>query len=863
MANDSSSNSDQSCKWWYTAKRISTTYFLWALIFISLLSACQQSKDIWDITEPSVTPGWITFKEEANVNPRTLFDDYAEIFRLTPGNKMVIVSEESDELGMVHYRYLQYYREIPIENAEFIVHAKGNRALKANGTLAMNFTPSETTPAISEEDALQIAMKLIPSERYFREDKLVEDLGSADSKGEGSEYRPKGQLIFAQKPNTDSDEWVLAWMFKVYALPLDRSRQVYINASDGSVLKELPLFANCHAGSGDTTFRGNQQFNTKNTNNRFYLTNDCNGNELKAVLLDNTNKAVDIFDDDNNWSGNNRSLVTSYWALDITYDYFRLVHGRNSYDNKNSNMIIYNNPNLMVNGVANPNNASGGGGVINIGFGSTDSDNDDYNTVDIVGHEFAHSLIETSAGLGYDAAKESAALNESFSDIMGQLVERWEEQNQNPDWVIGDDKGCTGGAICRDLKNPKTYNQPDTYKGKYWQSTGTIDPHVNGNVQNRWFYLLTDGGTGTNSETNVQYSINGIGIQKSGKIAYRTLTRYLNSNSDYEDAREGSINAAEDLYGVDSTEVGQVIKAWCAVGLCPYTQPKQPDRFDKKGGNPNPTSPDNNNALAGATPLGTNTLRGPILLVTDSLDWVIDGNEPPRMWLSSLNIFPFDDKDYFKITSPDVQNLLGACAIPSLAFNFTNNVNAKIYNGNAVVKNFTNASYFSTPILGIGPSSFAISVEPAFPGQILDYDMQISYFLSFDKDCGETEVRPEWELIKECIMCDYKILSEINRVILDPPYRTKNKVPVGDYYFYYDGESDVVDIPVQVMSGNKLRAELVDDKGNIIVTADDIEETEEGSVLRLKSEGIRQGVYSIHFSGFGNGTEVSIKLPGR
>lgn len=885
MANDPSSNSDQLCKLLYNAagdlsravapdisnqgklagswERTPAIHFLWVLILISFLSACQRSKDIWDITEPSVTPGWVTFKEEANVNPKTLFDDYAEIFQLTPGNKMVIVSEESDELGMVHYRYLQYYQEIPVENAEFMVHAKESRALKANGTLAMNFAPPETTPAISEEDALQIVMKLIPSERYFREDKLVEDLESADTKNEGQEYRPKGQLIFAQKPNTDSDEWVLAWMFKVYALPLDRSRQVYINASDGSVLKELPLFANCHAGSGDTTFRGNQQFNTKNTNNRFYLINDCNGNELKAVLLDNTDKAVDVFDDDNNWNGNNRSLVTSYWALDITYDYFRLVHGRNSYDNKNSNMTIRNNPNLKdKDGNLSPNNASGGGGVIDIGFGSTNSDNDDYNTVDIVGHEFTHSLIQTSAGLEYDANKESAALNESFSDIMGQLVERWEEQNQNPDWVIGDGKGCTGGAICRDLKNPKTYNQPDTYKGKYWQSTGTIDPHVNGNVQNRWFYLLTDGDTGTNSETNVQYSINGIGIQKSGKIAYRTLTRYLNSNSGYEDAREGSIRAAEDLYGVDSQEVGQVIKAWCAVGLCPYTQPKQPDRFDKKGGNPNPVSPDNNNALAGATPLGTNTLRGPILLVTDSLDWVIDGNEPPRMWLSSLNIFPFDDKDYFKITSPDVRNLLGACAVPSLAFSFTNNVNAKIYNGDAVVKTYTNASYFSTSISGIGPSSFTISVEPAFPGQILDYDMQISYFFSFDKDCGETEVRPEWELIKECIMCDYEILSERDRVILEPPYRAEFKAPVENYYFYYDGQSPL-DINVEVMSGNKLEAKLIDDDGGVIDASDKIEETDAGNVLRLSGGQLREGVYSLRFNGFGNGTEVSIKLPGR
>ena len=62
-----------------------------------------------------------------------------------------------------------------------------------------------------------------------------------------------------------------------------------------------------------------------------------------------------------------------------------------------------------------------------------------------------------------------------------------------------------------------------------------IDPHVNGSVQNRWFYLITDGGTGTNSEltTNQDYNITGLGIEKARRIVYRTLTTYLTAASDY------------------------------------------------------------------------------------------------------------------------------------------------------------------------------------------------------------------------------------------------------------------------------------------------------------------------------------------
>lgn len=842
-------------------------FVLTIILLAFALAGCERSENksipankgsIWDITEPSVTPGWITFKQTAKVNPKTVFKDYADLFQLPAHNEMKIVSEENDETGMTHYRFQQLFQNIPVEHAEFMVHAKQDLALTANGELALNFSPPTTTPTISEQQALQVAMDHIPAKRYFQEDNLVEDLKNADSENAQSDYRPKGKLIFAEQQNTDAKQWQLAWAFKLYVLPLERSKQVYINAGNGEILKEIPLFGNCAAGSGDTTFRGNQRFNTKQANSRFYLTNDCGGKERKAVLLDTAGKAVDISDDDNNWIGNNRSLVTSYWALDIVYDYFRLVHGRTSYDNKDSQMVIYNNPNIKdAAGNLTPNNASGGGGVITIGFGTTNNDNDDYNTVDIVGHEFGHSLIESSAQLGYDATLESAALNESFSDILGMMTRQWEEKNITPTWVIGDEKGCAGGAICRDFKNPKHFSQPDTYKGTFWQ-TANIDPHVNGNVQNRWFYLLSNGGSDTNSETGVQYAITGIGVEKAGKIAYRSLTRYLTSAADYIAARAGSINAATDLYGPDSQEVGQVIKAWCAVGLCPYTQPKEPDRFDQPGGNPNPVSPDNNNNLAGATPLGTG---GPLFPGKVGLNWSKD--RYPKISVSKLSIFPFNDVDYFSISAPGVENPFGGrCTTSGYSFNFTNNINANIYSNGSIVASFTNTSSISVPG-ALNLSGFTISVSAVFPGQILDYNMVVAYFFNFDSSCYVDGPKSKWQLIQECVMCNFVALSPADKVVLDPAYRNEFKVPVQDYYFYHDGNSEAVDIPIQLINGNGLAAQLVDEKGNILSSTAELGNTNTGNVMHLKSKALSEGVYSLRFSQFGNGTEISVGLPSK
>lgn len=181
-------------------------------------------------------------------------------------------------------------------------------------------------------------------------------------------------------------------------------------------------------------------------------------------------------------------------------------------------------------------------------------------SLDVVGHEITHGVTEYSANLAY--SYESGALNESFSDIFGESIEKFATGTN--DWLMGADLGTP----FRSMSNPKDYYQPDTYKGSGW-STGSSDNggvHTNSGVQNHWFYLLSVGGSGSNDNGN-SYNFSGIGMTKAYKIAYRNLTVYLSSNSDYYDARSGAIQAARDLYGNDSNEEAAVTNAWYAVGV--------------------------------------------------------------------------------------------------------------------------------------------------------------------------------------------------------------------------------------------------------------------------------------------------------
>jgi Zn-dependent metalloprotease len=781
-----------------------------------------------EVAAPITSPGWIRFRPEADVDARSFLSRYAASLQLAQGTEMRPVSEETDELGMTHLRYQQYYRGIEVEGAEFLVHAKGARALSANGQLALRFAPEVLRAAIGEERAWAVVRDRMRAGAYFDGDRLVEELKSG-----ASNHVPRGALLFT--PAGPHQERVLAWRFDAYVEPVDRSRRFYVDAAAGAIIKEIPLLPSCFTTNAATTFRGNQTFNTARANipglgERFVLVDDCHGNELREQSFNFTSgKSKEVFDSDNVWTNEDRGLVTSFWALGVAYDFFDLVLKRKSYDNKNSNMVIINHPTLGQ-------NANGGGGVINIGIAGP-GPSDDYNATDIVGHELTHSVIETSAKLSYDASQESAALNESFSDILGEMTEAWEEQTSVPDWIIGADKGCTAPALCRNLINPKAFKHPDTYRGQHWQSSD-IDPHVNGTVQDHWFALLAAGGSGTNSESGVPYNITGVGIGKAQRIAYRTLTRYLVSTSNYAAARDGSIQAARDLFGAGSAEEGAVTKAWCAVGLCPFTIPTRADRFDRPGGNPNPSSPDNNNTEAGATPIAATA-------------W--SSERRPTLSIPDLNLFGVGDVDHFRIALPQVSLVDGDCFPTGVAFSFPVPVDARVLIDGRTVQSFHNVSYFK---LSGTSGNFVLQVSPPFPGLILDYNIKAAFYQSINRRCWQTEPPTVFERIRDCPMCDVGILGERNEIILDPDYRRPDLVAPVQHYFRFRGGD--LEVPIEVSAGNALQVELLDSSGRVLQHSTWTQGTAGPSV---RAAGLAEGVYSLRFTGYGNGTQIRVQAP--
>ncbi|MFT4062511.1 MAG: M4 family metallopeptidase [Edaphocola sp.] len=264
--------------------------------------------------------------------------------------------------------------------------------------------------------------------------------------------------------------------------------------------------------------------------------------------------------------------LDAHWGMEVTHDFYNYQLGRNSFDDGGALVKNYMNgiwPISLTQSNAAALPSPYFAMVYGFGDGST------YNPMvglDVMAHEFTHMVTEKTAGLNYQG--ESGALNESFSDIFGTSVEFYALAD-SANWTIGEDVVVATGSYLRSMSKPKATYCPDTYKGTYWLSTTNLNQdnggvHYNSGVQNKWFYLLSEGGSGTNDNGD-SYNVTGIGIEKAEQIAFRNLSVYLTAADQYQDAYENSLEATLDLYGSDTTsqEYVSVKDAWYAVGI-PY-----------------------------------------------------------------------------------------------------------------------------------------------------------------------------------------------------------------------------------------------------------------------------------------------------
>ncbi|QTE21815.1 M4 family metallopeptidase [Polaribacter cellanae] len=480
------------------------------------------------------------------------------------------------ENGIKSQKLEQYYKGVKIAFSEIVVVSKNNNVKTINGK-GLNIENINITPKLSESESLNHLLKKISAEKYAWEDNSYEELIKKETNDLLATNYPKGELVIIDKDLFDDIfEPILAYKFNVYAtLPLSSSIY-YVDASNGKLILENPLIKHVQ-GTAQTRYSGQRTIETQQNGSSYRLRDYSRGSGIETYNMNNGtnyNSATDFTDNDNNWtsseynnSNKDNAALDAHWGAEKTYDYFLEKHNRNSYDNNGSKIKSYVHTNLVGLGRPNNDNAFWDPTYKRMTYGDGQYLFDALTSIDVVAHEIGHAVCSSTADLYY--GNESGAINEGLSDIWGAMVE-YHADTTKQTYEIGEEIKLGGGSL-RSMSNPNSRNQPDTYKGDYWywypSNPGYGEGvHTNSGVLNYWFYLLAEGGNGTNDIGNV-FNVNGIGKEKASKIVYRAESIYFTSSTTYSQARQLTIQAAEDLYGENSIESASTCQSWYAVGV--------------------------------------------------------------------------------------------------------------------------------------------------------------------------------------------------------------------------------------------------------------------------------------------------------
>lgn len=414
-----------------------------------------------------------------------------------PGQELSVMKViDADIVGNSHVRFQQNINGIPVFGAEMIVHMKGDTVYYFNG----NFLPSQklvSVPVVGGKDAGQLAMDHV-------QDLMNQDLidASFGSREDGLVLDRAPRLVYFN-PGILTGETTgtfLAWDISV------NGYQTFISAQSGKVLDG---WENLH------TALNREVYDAKHTT---------------------TLPGTSVCKEGTGCSTNDADANDAFDQFKQTYDYFKNTHSRDSYDGKGAKL------NGSVHYSQNFVNAYWDGKQMVFG--------DDMVANDVTAHELSHAVCQYTANLTYKS--QSGALNESYSDVYGVMVDR-------NDWLMGEDLSI--GAI-RSFSDPNAYNQPKDmteYKNYKFYDNGGV--HINSGIPNYAAYLLSDGGTNQNVKVTAQ------GRDKVEKIWYLTETTLLTSSSQFKDFANAAVKACGTLYGSSSATCTQTTNAFKAVKI--------------------------------------------------------------------------------------------------------------------------------------------------------------------------------------------------------------------------------------------------------------------------------------------------------
>lgn len=463
--------------------------------------------------------------------------------------------------GITHVIFEQRFLGVKVEDSRLVVSLRSRDNVVFRAWARLSEVPStfKVAPALTLSQAEAIARKAFARPDAWNEDDT--------------------ELVVVPGLTPEAAAH-LAWRVHLFEDVSDiaKNRVFLIDAHTGALLKEEErVFTGTPAiGQGVGVWGDVKEVRTLSQDSTYYL-----ADASRPMYNASTNKgwiktyssaystSAKVTTDADNYFDAAPSEVDAHYGAGVVYEYYRSVHGRNSWDNKGSDLLSYTHS-------SNKNNAFWSGSYMEYGDGDGTNFYPFAGDLSVAAHEMTHGVTQGTSALKYEY--QPGALNEAFSDIMAKL------EVDTDNWLIGDDVVTQAFMdaydvwALRDMADPtfaglynpadpmSTYAQPDHMnvfaylKNSMFEDYGGV--HVNSGVINKMAYLLAEGGT------HYGVTVPSIGRAATAKIFYRVNSAsYLATTADFDMFATGVQNAAKDIYGAGSTQQNAVIKGLQAIGL--------------------------------------------------------------------------------------------------------------------------------------------------------------------------------------------------------------------------------------------------------------------------------------------------------
>jgi len=355
---------------------------------------------------------------------------------------------------------------------------------------------------------------------------------------------------------------------------LDHRWVSWVDASSGAVKKQYDAVAH---GDGTGVKGDTKTIDTTRIGSTFFLRSRDLRQETYDAAQTGTLPGTIMTDADDHWNFNLPKLrspsqapgVDAHYYANVVDDFYAQTFGRDSLDDNGLQMIS------SVHVLNRFCNAFWNGEQMAYGDGDGKTCISLSGGLDVVGHELTHGVTQFTSNLIYE--DESGALNESFSDMMGNTIEfyaaaRGLDPAATPDWLIGEDVILVPDVApgFRNMGDPQEDVDPDHYSEFIVTEADNGGVHSNSGIPNHAYYLAVNGGknagcdnvgsSGHQHTADCDVTVTALGLAQAQQVFYAGFTS-LPEFANMCDARNATVAVAS------GTARQRTSDAWAAVGV--------------------------------------------------------------------------------------------------------------------------------------------------------------------------------------------------------------------------------------------------------------------------------------------------------